>query len=92
MSNESSDFRAEQPLHLRIGTEIIEIRSVNAAIDLIHSLRGDGLGEYAGMLLAQMGAAKTPAQLADAWVAFLTWSQACGLDERHARSPQRRAA
>ncbi|MFK8250439.1 hypothetical protein [Ancylobacter terrae] len=92
MSDDAIDFRADNPLHLRIGTEIIEVRSLKCAIDLIRSLRGDGLGEYAGMLLAQMRAARTEPQLADAWVAFLTWSQACGLDAQHPRVPQRRAA
>ncbi|MBS7539830.1 hypothetical protein [Ancylobacter lacus] len=73
-------------LVVRIGHEDIEIRSIGCAIALIRSLRHDHLGNYAEMLLAQLEAADTPAQQAEAWRAFETWSMACGLlPDSHAR-------
>ncbi|QIB35819.1 hypothetical protein [Ancylobacter pratisalsi] len=67
------------PLVLRIGSEDIEITSLDGAVDLIRSLRHDHLGRYAEMLLTQMESARTTPQKAEAWVAFKTWSAACGL-------------
>lgn len=81
--------KLERPLQLRIGSEEIEVASLDSAIGLIRSLRHDRLGHYAEMLLSQMDCARTPQQKHDAWVAFETWSAACGLqtqdrDWRHA--------
>ncbi len=78
MSKEHADFHPS-PLHLRVGSEEIEIVSLDSAIDLIRSLRHDRLGRYAEMLLTQMESARAPHQQADAWVAFQTWATACGL-------------
>jgi len=78
MSIERADFHPT-PLHLRVGSEEIEIATLNGAINLIRSLRHDRLGRFAEMLLTQMESAKTPNQQADAWVAFQTWAAACGL-------------
>ncbi len=73
-------------LVVRIGHEDIEIRSIGCAVDFIRSLRHDHLGNYAEMLLAQLEAANTPVQQAEAWRAFETWSMACGLHaDPHAR-------
>lgn len=76
---ERPDFTPE-PILLRIGQETIEVRSLAGAIDLIRSLRHDRLGNFAEMLLAQLESARQPAQKAEAWTAFRTWSTACGLD------------
>jgi len=72
-----------QPLLLRIGDEEIEVASLDAAIALIRSLRHDHLGHFAEMLLAQMESATLPHQKTGAWVAFETWSAACGLQPHH---------
>ncbi|MCK0197681.1 hypothetical protein MWN34_12230 [Ancylobacter sp. 6x-1] len=74
------------PVVVRIGHEDIDVRGLSCAIDLIRSLRHDRLGNFAELLLAQMEAAREPAQQAEAWRAFRTWSTACGLDPdtRHA--------
>lgn len=81
MSTES-DFRPETLL-VRVGHEELEVRSLECAIDLIRSLRHDRLGRFAEMLLTQMEAARTPRQQQDAWIAFETWSKACGLQPHH---------
>ncbi len=54
-----TDFRP-QPVQIRVGSEDIEVRSLNCAIDLICSLRHDRLGNYAEMLLVQLEAAREP--------------------------------
>jgi len=74
---------SSSPLLLRIGQEEIEVTSLDCAIHLIRSLRHDRLGRYAEMLLTQMETARLPQQKADAWVAFETWSRACGLQPHH---------
>ena len=78
MSKERADFHPT-PLRLRVGSEEIEIASLDCAINLIRSLRHDRLGRFAEMLLTQMESARAPNQQADAWVAFQTWATACGL-------------
>ncbi|MBS9476413.1 hypothetical protein [Ancylobacter radicis] len=88
MSNQAKDFHPS-PLLVRVGQEELEIRSLECAIHLIRSLRHDRLGRFAEMLLTQMEAAELPRQKQDAWIAFETWSAACGLqphpsDWRHA--------
>jgi hypothetical protein len=80
-----ADFRPH-PVQIRVGSEDIEVRSLNCAIDLIRSLRHDRLGNYAEMLLVQLEAAREPEQQAKAWTAFRTWSTACGLDAEIARA------
>ncbi len=84
MKSDHDEFRP-QPVHIRIGHEDIDVRSLNCAIELIRSLRHDRLGNYAEMLLAQMEAARLPQQQAEAWTAFRTWSIACGLAGQHIR-------
>lgn len=81
MSTET-DFRPEVLL-VRVGHEELEVRSLDCAIDLIRSLRHDRLGRFAEMLLTQMETAHTPRQQKDAWIAFETWSKACGLQPHH---------
>ncbi|MBS7542856.1 hypothetical protein [Ancylobacter oerskovii] len=73
-----AEFRPD-PIHVQIGRETIEIRSVACAVDLLRSLRHDRLGRYAEMLLTQLEQAREPAQQAHAWAAFRSWSMACGL-------------
>lgn len=75
-----------QPVRIRVGNEIIEVRTLNCAIDLIRSLRHDRLGNYAEMLLLQLEAARRPEQQVEAWTAFRTWSTACGLDAEIAQA------
>ncbi|MBB3773034.1 hypothetical protein FHS55_003659 [Angulomicrobium tetraedrale] len=82
MLNESVNFQPV-PLIVRIGSEEIEVASLDCAINLIRSLRHDRLGRFAEMLLTQMEAAKAPQQRRDAWIAFETWSLACGLQPHH---------
>lgn len=89
MSNDVRDF-TPTPLLVRVGDEELEIRSLQGAIHLIRSLRHDRLGRFAEMLLTQMESAEHPRQQQDAWVAFETWSSACGLHPH--RSDLRRAA
>jgi len=88
MTTEITAFRPA-PLLLQIGSEEIPVDSLECAIGLIRSLRHDRLGRFAEMLLVQMEAAHDDRQQHDAWVAFDTWSLACGLqphqpDWRHA--------
>ncbi len=78
MSEDLSHFQPS-PLRVRVGNEEIEIASLQGAIQFIRSLRHDRLGRFAEMLLTQMESASTPGQQRDAWVAFRTWSGACGL-------------
>ncbi|MCS0503748.1 hypothetical protein [Ancylobacter mangrovi] len=70
-------------LTVHVGSEVLEISSLDGAIALIRSLRHDRLGHFAEMLLAQMESARTPEQKTEAWVAFETWSVACGLLPDH---------
>lgn len=83
MSNDVKDFQPT-PLLVRVGHEELEIRSLQGAIHFIRSLRHDRLGRFAEMLLAQMESAELPRQQQDAWIAFETWSAACGLQPHHA--------
>lgn len=82
MLNESVNFKPV-PLIVRVGSEEIEISSLDGAVNLIRSLRHDRLGRFAEMLLAQMESARSTQQNRDAWVAFETWSLACGLQPHH---------
>ncbi|PZQ83729.1 MAG: hypothetical protein DI549_07690 [Ancylobacter novellus] len=82
MSNQTTLFRPS-PLILRVGNEDIPVGTLEGAIGLIRSLRHDRLGRFAEMLLAQMEAARDEHQQHDAWVAFETWSAACGLQPHH---------
>lgn len=82
MSNHTTAFRPT-PLVLRVGNEEIPVATLDCAIRLIRSLRHDRLGRFAEMLLAQMEAARDDHQQRDAWVAFETWSVACGLQPHH---------
>jgi len=82
MSKEAMIFRPS-PLLLQVGSEEIPVKSLECAIGLIRSLRHDRLGRYAEMLLAQMEAARDDHQQREAWIAFETWSLACGLQPHH---------
>lgn len=81
MSRNTAEFQPE-PIHLRLGQEHVEIESLDSAIHFLRSLRHDRLGSFAEMLLLQMEAAHMPHQKSDAWTAFHTWSDACGLHKR----------
>ncbi|GAB4065471.1 hypothetical protein KHC28_03055 [Ancylobacter sonchi] len=73
-----AEFRPE-PIHVHIGRETIEVRSLDCAVNLLRSLRHDRLGNYAEMLLTQLEQARGPVQQAHAWTAFRSWAMACGL-------------
>ncbi|MCB4771872.1 hypothetical protein LGR54_24995 [Ancylobacter sp. Lp-2] len=73
-----AEFRPD-PIHVHVGRETIEVRSLDCAVQLLRSLRHDRLGRYAEMLLTQLEQAREPAQQAHAWAAFRSWATACGL-------------
>lgn len=81
MTRTATEFQP-QPIHLRVGHEHVEIESLDSAIHFLRSLRHDRLGSFAEMLLLQMEAAHMPQQQSDAWTAFHTWSDACGLHKQ----------
>lgn len=87
MSSNAADFQPE-PIYLRLGHEKVEIKTLDSAIHFLRSLRHDRLGSFAEMLLLQMEAARMPHQKADAWIAFQTWSSACGLHRRADHLPE----
>jgi hypothetical protein len=62
-----------------VGMERIEVRSLRSAVELLRSLRADISGEQAARLCAQMQAARSPAEVDAAWLAFCRWAGACGL-------------